>query len=94
MGGRVTAVVLKLAGIGVVSFITANIAAFFLESDQESELANRLKALEQRQERKAASLEQIQEHLSNITQSPETDSTPENSGPPAEPSTQNDIPGS
>ena len=31
MGGRVTAVVLMLAGIGVVSFITANIAAFFGE---------------------------------------------------------------
>ena len=94
MGGRVTAVVLMLAGIGVVSFITANIAAFFVESDQESDLANRLKSLEQRQERMEASLGQIQEHLSNVTQSPETDSTPENSGPSAEPSTQNDIPGS
>ncbi len=83
-----------LAGIGVVSFITANIAAFFVESDQESDLADRLKSLEQRQERMEASLGQIQEHLSNVTQSPETDSTPENSGPSAEPSTQNDISGS
>ena len=81
LGGRVTAVVLMLAGIGVVSFITANIAAFFVESDQESDLADRLRSLEQRQERIEASLEQVREHLTNMTQSPETDSTLKNSGP-------------
>ena len=40
-----------LAGIGVVSFITANIAAYFVETDQEADLNDRLKSLEQRQER-------------------------------------------
>ena len=48
-----------LAGIGVVSFITANIAAFFVESDQELDPANRLRILEQCQERLGISLEQI-----------------------------------
>ena len=51
MGGRVTAAVFMLAGIGVVSFITANIAAFFVESDQELDPADRLRILEQGQER-------------------------------------------
>ena len=72
-GGRVTAVVLMLAGIGVVSFITANIAAYFVESDQESDLVNRLRSLEQRQERIEASLGQIQEHLTSVTQNPDAD---------------------
>ena len=54
-GGRATAVVLMLAGIGVVSFITANIAAYFVESDQESDVVDRLRSLEQRQERIEAS---------------------------------------
>ena len=49
-------VALMLAGIGVVSFITANIAAYFVVSDQESDLVNRLWSLEQRQERIEASI--------------------------------------
>ena len=80
MGGRVTAAVFMLAGIGVVSFITANIAAFFVESDQELDPADRLRILEQGQERLGISLKQIQEHLSHMAQSSETASTPENSG--------------
>lgn len=70
-GGRATAVVLMLAGIGVVSFITANIAAYFVESDQESDIIDRLWSLEQRQERIEASLGQIQEYLSRGTQDPD-----------------------
>lgn len=80
-GGRVTAVVLMLAGIGVVSFITANIAAFFVESDQESDLTRRQRFLEQRQERIEASLEQIKRYLSNVPPSPGIDSMSEESTP-------------
>ncbi len=72
-GGRATAVVLMLAGIGVVSFITANIAAYFVESDQESDVVDRLRSLEQRQERIEASLGQIKEHLTSGTQNPDAD---------------------
>ena len=72
-GGRATAVVLMLAGIGVVSFITANIAAYFVETDQETDLVDRLRSLEQRQERIEASLEQIQEHLTSGTQNPDAE---------------------
>ena len=73
-GGRPTAVVLMLARIGVVSFITANIAAYFVETDQESDLVDRLRSLEQRQERIETSLEQIQERLTRETQNPDADS--------------------
>ena len=76
-GGRVTAVVLMLAGIGVVSFITASVAAFFVESDQESDLANHLRSLEERQESIEASLEQIKERLDATPPTPGTDSMPE-----------------
>lgn len=69
-GGRATAVVLMFAGIGVVSFITANIAAYFVETDQESDIVDRLRSLEERQERIEASLEQIQENLARQTQNP------------------------
>ena len=69
-GGRATAVVLMLTGIGVASFITANIAAFFVESDQESDLTHRLRSLERRQKRKETSLEQIREHLNTTPQHP------------------------
>ena len=72
-GGRATAVVLMLAGIGVVSFITANIAAYFVETDQEADLNDRLKSLEQRQERIEDSLGQIQEHLTRGTQDPDAE---------------------
>ena len=81
MGGRITAAVFMLAGIGVVSFITANIAAFFVESDQELDPADRLRILEQGQERLGISLKQIQEHLSHMVRSSETASTLENSDP-------------
>lgn len=72
-GGRVTAVVLMLAGIGVVSFITASVAAFFVESDQESDLADHLRSLEDRQGRMEDSLGQIKEQLSNVPPSPGDD---------------------
>ena len=72
-GGRATAVVLMFAGIGVVSFITANIAAYFVETDQESDLNDRLKSLEQRQERIEAALGHIQEHLTRGTQNPDAE---------------------
>ena len=76
-GGRATAVVLMLAGIGVVSFITANIAAYFVETDQESDIVDRLRSLEQRQERIEAALGQIQEHLNPGTQDPDAENARE-----------------
>ena len=51
MGGRIAGVVLMLGSIGVVSFITANVAAFFVEGDQEPALADEVSALHQRQDR-------------------------------------------
>lgn len=37
--GRAVAVVLMLVGVGLVGVVTANVAAYFLESEQSSELA-------------------------------------------------------
>ena len=50
-GGRATAVVLMVTSIGVVSFITANIAAFFIEEDEESNLTDEVRSLHQRLDR-------------------------------------------
>ena len=50
-GGRATAVVLMVTSIGVVSFITANIAAFFIEEDEASDLAAEVRSLHQRLDR-------------------------------------------
>lgn len=72
-GGRATAVVLMFAGIGVVSFITANIAAYFVEADQESDIVARLRCLEQRQERMEAALGQIQKQLAPRTRDPDAE---------------------
>lgn len=75
-GGRITAVVLMLAGIGVVSFITANIAAYFVGTDQEPDIVDRLRSLEQRQERIEASLGQIQKRLNSEAQSQDAGQEP------------------
>ena len=50
-GGRATAVVLMVTSIGVVSFITANIAAFFIEEDEDDNLADEVRSLHQRLDR-------------------------------------------
>ena len=50
-GGRVTAVVLMATSLGVVSFITANIAAFFIEEDTETNLTDEVRSLHQRLDR-------------------------------------------
>ena len=50
-GGRVAAVVLMVTSIGVVSFITANIAAFFIEEDEETTVADEVRSLHQRLDR-------------------------------------------
>jgi len=57
-GGRATAAVLMVTSIGVVSFITANIAAFFIEEDEASDLADEVRSLHQR-------LDRIEELLTN-----------------------------
>ena len=50
-GGRVTAVVLMVTSIGVLSFITANIAAFFIEEDETANLAAEVRSIHQRLDR-------------------------------------------
>ena len=50
-GGRATAVVLMVTSIGVVSFITANIAAFFIEEDEDDNLADEVRTIHQRLDR-------------------------------------------
>ncbi|MYB44187.1 MAG: two pore domain potassium channel family protein [Acidimicrobiia bacterium] len=50
-GGRATAVVLMVTSIGVVSFITANIAAFFIEEDEDDNPADEVRSLHQRLDR-------------------------------------------
>ena len=50
-GGRATAVVLMVTSIGVVSFITANIAAFFIEEDEEANLVSEVRSIHQRLDR-------------------------------------------
>ena len=44
---------------------------FFFETDQESDLVERLRSLGQRQERIEAALGQVQEHLTRGTQDPD-----------------------
>ena len=64
-GGRATAVVLMVTSIGVVSFITANIAAFFIEKDDETSLTDEVRSIHQR-------LDRIEELLTDMrTQHPD-----------------------
>ncbi|MDE0368715.1 MAG: ion channel [bacterium] len=62
-GGRATAAVLMVTSIGVVSFITANIAAFFIEEDEASDLADEVRSLHQR-------LDRIEELLTDRSPTP------------------------
>lgn len=62
-GGRATAVVLMVTSIGVVSFITANIAAFFIEEEEASDLADEVRSLHLR-------LGRIEELLTNRSARP------------------------
>ena len=50
-GGRITGALLMLTGIGALAFITANIAAFFVESDSTKELQSELVAINERLDR-------------------------------------------
>ena len=43
--------VLMVTSIGVVSFITANIAAFFIEDDDSANLTDEVRAIHQRLDR-------------------------------------------
>ena len=51
VGGRAVAVVLMVTSIGGVSFITANIAAFFIEEDEQANLTEEVRSLHQRLDR-------------------------------------------
>ena len=42
---------LMVTSIGVVSYITANIAAFFIEEDEETNVADEVRTLHQRLDR-------------------------------------------
>ena len=46
-GGRLTGAALMIVGIGVLAFITANIAAYFVEGDNRAELRKNLAELHQ-----------------------------------------------
>ena len=61
-----------MIGVGHVE-ITAGmvVAADFVETDQESDLVERLWSLGQRQERIEAALGQVQEHLTRGTEDPD-----------------------
>ena len=50
-GARITGAVLMLTGIGALAFITANIAAFFVESDSIKEIQSELGVINERLER-------------------------------------------
>ncbi len=65
-GGRMAGVVLMLGGIGMVAFITANVAAFFVEGDQESALTDEVRSLHERQDRMENTLERIEKRLSDV----------------------------
>lgn len=66
-GGRATAVVLMVTSCGVVSFITANIAAFFIEDDKEDDLSHEVRSLHQR-------LDHIEELLTDRSARPAEES--------------------
>ena len=48
LGGRITAAVLMLSGIGVLAFITASIAAHFVEGDHKRELQQEVLSVNKR----------------------------------------------
>ena len=56
--GRLTAAVLMLSGIGVLAFVTASIAAYFVEGDYKTELHEEVRSINQR-------LDRIEELLSS-----------------------------
>ena len=49
--GRLSASLLMLLGIGFVAFITASVAAYFVDNDEDSALAEELRRLHQRLDR-------------------------------------------
>ena len=56
--GRLTAAVLMLSGIGVLAFVTASIAAYFVEGDYKTKLHEEVRSINQR-------LDRIEELLSS-----------------------------
>jgi len=47
-GGRITGALLMIAGIGTLAFITANVAAYFVEGDYKKELREEIQSLHRR----------------------------------------------
>ncbi len=62
-GGRITASLLMLSGIGVLAFITASVAAFFVEGDYKKELRAEVRSINAR-------LDRIEELLLSQRESP------------------------
>lgn len=56
--GRISASILMLVGIGFVAFITASVAAHFVDSDEDSTLATEIKRLHERLDRIEAGFDQ------------------------------------
>ena len=72
-GGRITAAVLMLSGIGVLAFITANVAAHFVEGDHKRELHEEVQTVNQRLDAIDRRLDRIEELLSARAQSERDD---------------------
>lgn len=72
-GGRITAAVLMLSGIGVLAFITASIAAYFVEGDNKRELHEEVKTVNRRLDGIDRRLDRMEDLLSARTQSERED---------------------
>ena len=68
-GGRITAAILMLSGIGVLAFITANVAAHFVEGDHKKELHEEILTVNQRLDTIDQRLDRIEKYLQANAQS-------------------------
>ena len=59
VGGRITAAMLMLSGIGILSFTTATVAAYFVEGDYREELHSEVRSINRR-------LDRIEELLASL----------------------------
>ena len=64
-GGRMTGAALMIVGIGVLAFITASVAAFFVERDYKKELHEEVQSVNQRLDATNERLDRIEKLLSS-----------------------------
>ena len=74
-GGRITAAVLMLSGIGVLAFITASIAAYFVEGDHKRETHEEIMTVNKRLDSIDQRLDRMEELLAARAQ-PEREDRP------------------